>query len=211
MKSRIAELKSKIEAYKHYTMHDRENNFTPSAVLVPLLVKNDEFELLLNKRTNDLTHHKGEISFPGGRLEKTDDSYLACALRETEEEIGLPADRVEILGELDATPVISRYMIKPFVGIVPYPFEYVKNKDEVDKIFSVPIKDFMNPEVHSITVNRFLNLTVPIHYYHVAGEMVWGATGRIVTNLLEVCFDFVPEKYHDFVKEYGDPREQMDL
>ena len=91
-------------------------------------------------------HHKGQISFPGGACEPEDTGLLATALRETEEEIGVPLETVEVLGALDDFPTITSFVVTPFVGVIPYPFAYVLNEDEVDSVIEVPISFLLDPD-----------------------------------------------------------------
>ncbi len=193
---------------------DRLSNYTPkelpefmskqlkiSGVLVPILIESGELKLIVTKRAGNLKHHGGESSFPGGRMDDSDKTILDCALRETWEEIGLPADKIEIIGRLDETPVISGHRIEPFVGFIAEPYEFVKSEAEIDYIFSVPIDQLTDPENHTVRPSIYMDHEIAIHFYQVMGETIWGATGRIVTNLLDVCFDYQPPDYLKFLAE----------
>lgn len=158
----------------------------PAAVLVPLFVKEGEHHLLFTKRTDNLRNHPGQISFPGGRHDDTDESLLATALRETEEEIGLKREHVEVLGELDDMMTITQYRITPYVGVIPYPYQFQPNTMEIERIIEVPIKLFLEPQRLEIQQRAVFKNTVDVYYYHVADEPIWGATARIVKHLLEV-------------------------
>ena len=173
----------------------------PSAIVLPLFADDEQVHVLLTKRTQKVRHHKGQISFPGGRLED-EESLQDCALRETEEEIGVSTDNIRLLGRLDETPVISGYRITPFVGVIPYPSNLLLSEDEIDSVITTPLSDFLAPEVHSMDVKEYLGRPYSIHFYNVAGETVWGATGRIMAQFLKIAFDYVPHAYSDFLEEY---------
>lgn len=201
----IEEIRRTLKESQARDFPSMRDQFVPAAVLAPLLEEADGIKLLFTRRTKNLKHHSGEISFPGGRLDDSDQSMLDCALRETKEEIGLPSEQIEILGRLDETPVISGHLVTPFVGRIKPPFKYTPSPEEIDYIFTVNIKEFLNPAVHRMKINDFMDRKIPIHFYDVAGECVWGATGRIVTNLLSTCFDYRPPAYQAFLREHNDP------
>lgn len=178
---------------------------TQAGVLLPLLVRDGEVTVLLTKRSRDMKKHRGELSFPGGKRDPEDASLLACALRETQEEIGLPPELVEIAGRLDETPVLTHYRMTPYVGFVPYPFDFILNKDEIESLIFAPLSLLMDPARHRMTVNNWLERRIPIHFYELGGEVVWGATGRVLTQLLRICFDYVPPAYAAFLAQEHDP------
>jgi 8-oxo-dGTP pyrophosphatase MutT (NUDIX family) len=155
-----------------------------AAVLVPLYVDSGELWTLLTRRTESLPSHRGQVAFPGGGRETGEDPWHA-ALRESEEEIGLPPRAVLRLGELDEVGTPSGFRIVPCVGAIPGPFEPKANPDEIDEVFSVPVSALANPrlvEERDVLVNgqrRTLRL------YHVGRHLIWGVTARILQNLLE--------------------------
>jgi 8-oxo-dGTP pyrophosphatase MutT (NUDIX family) len=117
-----------------------DSEHTPSAVVLPLFYKNGEHWVLFIKRTVTVEHHKGQISFPGGRREPEDHSLLDTALRELNEEIGVPSTAVEILGELDdSITLTSNYIISTFVGVIPYPYKYILDPKEIAYLIEIPI------------------------------------------------------------------------
>ena len=200
----IQSIKISLEHYSASRWDDPNDIFTPSAVLIPLTLINGEIHLVFNKRSSNLLHHKGEVSFPGGRLDPEDDSLYACALRETHEEMGLSSDQIEIIGQLDETPVISNYKITPFVGIIPHLNSYNINKSEIEYTFTVALDTFFQPTIHRLEPRDFFDKTVVLHFYETNGETIWGATGRIVTNFLHVCFDYLPPEYRAYLKNSSD-------
>jgi 8-oxo-dGTP pyrophosphatase MutT (NUDIX family) len=159
----------------------------PAAVLVPIFLKEGEYHFLFTRRNDNLRQHPGQISFPGGRQDPTDKSLLETALREAEEEIGLQPKDVSILGELDDMMTSTQYRITPFVCKIPYPYDFVVNKDEIAYLIEVPIAKFLNPEIKEIKqFTVFKNNVIDVYYYHIGPEPVWGATARIVRHFLEI-------------------------
>lgn len=159
---------------------------TRAAVLVPLLPVDGAPHLLFTRRAHHLPHHRGEVSFPGGRLHPEDGTDLArTALRESQEEIGLDPADVTVLGALDDVETrASRFVITPFVGVVPYPYEWRPSPDEVDAIFTVPLAVLSAPATETSEMWDFGGRTIPIHAYRIGGQVIWGATHRITRSLL---------------------------
>jgi 8-oxo-dGTP pyrophosphatase MutT (NUDIX family) len=155
----------------------------PAAVLVPLLDRPEGLSVLLTRRADHLSHHAGQISFPGGRLEPFDTSAAAAALRETEEEIGLPASHVEIIGYLDNYITITGYSVTPVVGIVRPDFDMRIDETEVAEAFEVPLEYLLDPA----RVRRREKKLFGIHvaYYEIPyGEYnIWGATAGMLVAL----------------------------
>ncbi len=155
-----------------------------AAVLVPLHVQDGVLHAVFTERHHQLPRHAGEISFPGGRRDPEDSDLVATALRETHEELGLPVDAVEVIGALEPTPtVVSGYAIYPFVGLVPSGFRWIPNHSEVEAVIDLPLPAV----VAGYERRRILRRGVAIHTdaYVVDGHMIWGATARIVSDLLE--------------------------
>jgi 8-oxo-dGTP pyrophosphatase MutT (NUDIX family) len=166
-----------------------------AAVLVPLFEADGpagrEAALVLTKRPEHLPHHQGEIAFPGGSLEPAVDRTLAdAALRETEEEIGLPRAQVELVGELDGIATFaSRFTIAPFVGVLEHEPVLVPDPREVEEILEVPLSELLDPEAFREERWDFGRLEIPenersVYFYELPGETVWGATARILTGFL---------------------------
>ncbi|HPC82543.1 MAG TPA: CoA pyrophosphatase [Thermoanaerobaculaceae bacterium] len=158
---------------------------TRSAVLVPLYVAQSELWVLLTRRADSLPHHAGQIAFPGGACEEGDVDEVATALRETEEEIGIPAERVLVLGQLDDLATPTGFVISPVVGAVPYPFETRPAAGEVEAVLSVPFSFLANPEMveHQLLTHEGRQVVSPV--YHYRGHRVWGATARIIADLVQ--------------------------
>jgi 8-oxo-dGTP pyrophosphatase MutT (NUDIX family) len=128
-----------------FRLPGREGQTTPAAVLVPLVNRGEGLTLLLTQRSADLPDHPGQISFPGGRVEPADRSLAQAALREAMEEVGLPAERVDVLGELAPYETVTGYRVTPVVGWVEPPFALLPDPVEVADIFEVPLVFLLDP------------------------------------------------------------------
>lgn len=154
-----------------------------AAVLVPLFVDAGQLWVLLTKRADSLSHHRGQIAFPGGVIEPGEDPWTA-ALRESHEEIGLEPKKVLRLGRLNEAQTPSGYHITPCVGVVPFPVETRLNPDEIEEVFPVPISALANP---TMVEDRRINLDgvkKVMRVYHVGRRQIWGFTAKVLENLL---------------------------
>jgi 8-oxo-dGTP pyrophosphatase MutT (NUDIX family) len=161
----------------------RVHGRTDAAVLVPLFLDGGDLHAVFTKRRDDLRRHPGEISFPGGRRDEGESNLLATALREAEEEIGLPRDAVEILGALQPTPTIATgYAVYPFVGFIEPGMQWTLSAREVAEVLELPLRALRN----GYEKRRLVRRGIPIRTdtYVVDGHMIWGATARILSDLL---------------------------
>jgi 8-oxo-dGTP pyrophosphatase MutT (NUDIX family) len=157
---------------------------TDAAVLVPLYLDGGRIHAVFTKRREDMRRHPGEISFPGGRHDDTDPDLLATALREAEEEIGLPPAAVQVLGALQPTPTIATgYAIYPFVGLIEPGLAWTLSAREVAAVLELALDDLRE----GYGRRRLLRRGVPIRTdtYVVGDDLIWGATARILADLLE--------------------------
>jgi 8-oxo-dGTP pyrophosphatase MutT (NUDIX family) len=154
-----------------------------AAVLVPLYLDGGELVAVFTERRADLRRHAGEISFPGGRQDEPDEDLRVTALREAEEEIGLPREDVELVGALPPTGTfVTGYRIHPFVGVIEPGRRWVPQETEVAQVLELSLRDL----VAGHEMRRLIRKGVPVKMptYTVAGHLVWGATARIVEALL---------------------------
>ncbi len=154
-----------------------------AAVLVPLFATGDGVHAVFTRRREDLRRHAGEVSFPGGRRDAGDADLRATALREAEEEIGLPADGVEVIGALQPTStIVTGYAVHPFVGVIAPGLAWTPSEREVAEVLELRLADV----AAGYDRRRLVRRGVPIRTdtYAVAGELIWGATARIVADLL---------------------------
>jgi 8-oxo-dGTP pyrophosphatase MutT (NUDIX family) len=157
---------------------------TNAAVLVPLYEQDGEIHAVFTRRRDDLRRHPGEISFPGGRHEPGDANLVQTALRETDEEIGLAPAAVRIVGALRPTPTIATgYAIYPFVGVIEPGARWTLSPDEVASVLELTLTDLRD----GYGRRRLLRRGLPIRTdtFVVGDELIWGATARILQDLLE--------------------------
>ena len=166
-----------------------------AAVLIPIFDKQGQYNILFTRRTDKVKEHKGEISFPGGAYEDEDKALVDTALRECTEEIGLMADDIEVIGELDDTVSrTSNYIISAFVAFIPWPHQLKVDRYEVEEIIEVPIRELMDrdcfrEETEIVNGEEFI-----VHFYHNRGRVIWGATARILNQFLEIYAQVIEEK-----------------
>ena len=160
----------------------------PAAVLL-LLIDRAGPHVLFTKRTEGVSHHKGQFSFPGGIVETWDGSRLETALREAQEEIGLPPEAVEVIGTLDDTETrATSFVITPFVGLIREPVRYVPDGREIERVLEVPLAALLDPANFREEVEKRDGLAQPLYLYGYGGETIWGATARILKQFLDVVF-----------------------
>ena len=156
-----------------------------AAVLLPLVMR-DELTLLLTRRTAHLSTHSGQIALPGGKIDPTDADPTAAALRETFEEIGIPPERIEVLGTLPVYVTGTSFIVTPVVGLVQPGFELVPNPDEVDDVFEVPLSFLMNPlhhRKHAFDFEGVVREWYSMPYQDGDQErFIWGATAGMLRN-----------------------------
>ncbi|MGQ0603197.1 MAG: CoA pyrophosphatase [Anaerolineales bacterium] len=171
----------------------------PAAVLVPLFQTNNEWHVLLTQRTNTMTSHSGQVAFPGGRADPGDASPIETALRETEEEIGLPRERVTVIGQLDELLTVTQYRVTPIVGLIPWPTTFTPSPIEIDSIFGVPLRWLADPVNLTKTLREpFISgPPVPVYHFYFGEYDIWGATARMLLNLLEVVAPLLSQPQAD--------------
>jgi 8-oxo-dGTP pyrophosphatase MutT (NUDIX family) len=157
----------------------------PAAVLIPLYVKEKILWTLFTKRTETVEHHKGQISFPGGGQHPEDPNLWVTAIRETEEEIGVPREGVRLLGALPKMVTVTDFEVSPFVGAIPYPVAFRPHAAEVEAIIEVPLPYLLDPMVVEERTVKWKGRDVPTLVYHYRGHAIWGATARILADFLE--------------------------
>jgi len=169
-------------------------NFTHAAVLIPIFAEDDEIKFILTKRTDSLQKHKGEISFPGGRIDRRDRNLEETALRETDEEIGVKREKIKVVGRLDDLFTMTKYIITPFIGIIPEQVECHSNSREVSEILYVTLDVFLNEELFSEKDWPQKGFYFPVYYYYWNNYEIWGATAYIINQFAEIVFEFQPSK-----------------
>ena len=166
-----------------------------SAVLLPIYYKQGQYYILFTKRTETVQNHKGQISFPGGAYQDGDRTLVNTTLRECAEEIGLMTDKVEVLGELDDIATLtSGYIISPFVALIPWPYQFKVDREEVEEIIEVSISVLMDKGCWHEETEIIDGETVTSHFYHYQGEVIWGATARILNQFLDIFAQVMRDK-----------------
>lgn len=161
-----------------------QEGFQQAAVLIPFICRSSELYVLFTRRTEQVRHHKGQISFPGGSSDESDENLVHTALRETHEELGIK--EVEILGLLDDIVTISQYIVTPVVGVVNEDSMLTKNFNlkEIEYVLEVPLAHLADPEFFSLKPREWRGMTFEVPFFDYRGEIIWGATGRILVDLL---------------------------
>jgi 8-oxo-dGTP pyrophosphatase MutT (NUDIX family) len=157
----------------------------PAAVLVPLFVREKALWTLFTKRTETVEHHKGQISFPGGGQHPEDANLWVTAIRETEEEIGVPREGVRLLGALPKMVTVTDFEVSPFVGAIPYPVSFRPHAGEVESIIEIPVPYLLDPMAVEERTVKWKGRDLPTLVFHYRGHAIWGATARILADLLE--------------------------
>jgi len=156
------------------------------AVVIPIFERENKLYMLFTKRTEELRTHKGQISFPGGKIDEDDSSLLQCALREAHEEIGILPEKFSLLGELNQTKTnSSNILLSSFVAKLEYPFEIIRNEQEVDEIIEVPFDALCETDKWERKVVRVDGEEVGTWFFHYNNRIIWGATAQLVKQLLE--------------------------
>lgn len=158
----------------------------PAGVLAPIFFVDDNPHLLFTQRTLTVRDHRGQISFPGGVRSPGDPHLLATALRETQEEIGLDPGNIEVLGSLKPVATVTGYWISAFVGLIPYPYEFHLNSREVKRLLLLPLAGFCEPRRWSAGDYTYNDTTtIPVCYWKHRRTVIWGATARLLLDLLQ--------------------------
>ena len=160
--------------------------FTPAAVLILISEIDKTLCVTLTKRSSKLKNHPSQISFPGGKRDEADKSLEETALRETQEEIGLPANLVEVIGHLPDHKTVTGFQVKPYVGLVGKDFELKINFDEVEEVFTVPLNHIINLNNFIIESREWQNKTRFYYTVPYGPHYIWGATARIARSLAEI-------------------------
>jgi len=161
---------------------------TPAAILILIHDWDGEAHILFTERTHQVEHHKGQISFPGGTCDDSDDCAETTALRETAEEIGVQPEDVEIIGQLDDMLTVSNFLVTPYVGVLrtnsEYPFTI--NHHEVVDLVQVPLSHLLDDRNMELEVRKLKGKQVLVPAYTYESHRIWGATARMLHQLLEL-------------------------
>ncbi|MFB6255447.1 MAG: CoA pyrophosphatase [Haloplanus sp.] len=179
-----------LSALAHHTPRSIDDAEREAAVVAPVVDRHGGDALLFTKRADHLGQHPGQMSFPGGGREPGDEGLEATARREANEEIGLRPGEIEMVGRLDDISTVSDYSVRPFVSRVP-DREYVPDEREVAEIAVLPVDELTDLDNYdSEHRDHPYYGEIRLHFFRVGGYIVWGATGRMLVQLLELTTDW---------------------
>jgi len=188
-------LKSTPPAFSVYGEDDsaRESAaVTLAAVLIPIVAHPEGLTVLFTQRNSQLRSHSGQISFPGGRAEPEDPTPEFTALREAGEEIGLAAERVEILARLPDYLTRTGYRVTPVVGVLSPPLELAPDRREVEEVFEVPLEFLLDPRNHQRHTRELQGRSVGFYAMEYESRTIWGATAGMIVNLYRQLYRMAP-------------------
>jgi 8-oxo-dGTP pyrophosphatase MutT (NUDIX family) len=168
-------------------MYSREQleGFQRAAVLIPMFEHENQWHILLTLRSDSLEAHRGQVAFPGGGYEKPDNNLCDTALREMHEEIGVKPEDVLVFGHLGDMPVVTGYLVRPFVGQIPWPHPFDLASEEVQSIFSIPIAWLADPKNRHHQFRSYAGREFPVVFFEqYDGYQLWGASAEMTLALL---------------------------
>lgn len=179
----MAEIRSRLSAWTRRPPADPRSGLRRAAVLVPLFVQEKALRVVFTLRTESLEHHRGQISFPGGAEEPEDATLYHTALREADEELGIRPEDAVPLGRLSPIVTVTDFYVEPFVVALPWPYEWKPQESEIAEVIEAPVAELMRPEI--LERRKFEGREEPVLFYHHGRHVIWGATARILSELLE--------------------------
>jgi len=160
-----------------------DTNLIPSAVLIPLVERQGHVYVMLTQRSSLLRHHPSQISFPGGKSERSDHNLQATALRETCEEIGIGAKQIQVFGQLPSHPTVTGFRVTPFIAFVDNDYQANVNPGEVAELFELPLRDVLINNSHfNLSIMRNSH-QYPVYFKPTQGRPIWGVTAAILEQL----------------------------
>ena len=154
-----------------------------AGVLVPLFVRDARLWIVFTRRTESVEHHRGQISFPGGGEEPEDATLWETALRESEEELGIRPEDAVALGRLSPLTTVTDFYVEPYVAAIPQPYVFRPAEAEIAAVLEVPVPALQNPAI--LEKRKLPGREEPVLFYHYGEQVIWGATARMVAELLE--------------------------
>ena len=181
------EIRDRLLSPLHVPGVEKHACYRRAAVLIPLICKDDTWQILFTRRSDTVHDHKGQVSFPGGAVDPKDLNPIEAALREANEEIGLMSDNVCVLGKMNDFPTISRYLVTPVVGRIQKPFEMRLSPGEVSRVFAIPIKWLVNRS--NWEEKPYQTSSGEVHrvkfFKEYDGEILWGITAHLTVMFLK--------------------------
>ncbi|WP_372971326.1 NUDIX hydrolase [Marinobacter sp.] len=164
-------------------------DYPEAAVLVPVTDNHDNPEIIFTLRSENLSTHRGQVSFPGGRRDPEDESLAATALRETHEEIDLPPEQVQLIAPLSQVMSLHQILVTPYVGVIPGDHPLTANPAEIESIFRVPVEFFLEDKRHRTDPLNFLNNTFYVPCYRWGRYQIWGLSAVVLVDFLNAVYD----------------------
>jgi 8-oxo-dGTP pyrophosphatase MutT (NUDIX family) len=186
MDPRFGQLSEALQQHPGRQLHLPGLVLRDSAVLAPFVVRGEDPRLLFTLRPAHFRRHAGQVSFPGGVRDPEDPTTLHTALRELQEELGVPEQAVQVLGMLDEIPTTSEFRVVPYVGLLDPSVELRPDAGEIAELLEVPVSDLLVPGVRRTEKRFFRGAEHDVYFYDVGRHTIWGATARILSNLLGV-------------------------
>jgi 8-oxo-dGTP pyrophosphatase MutT (NUDIX family) len=171
-----------IDRWPRYVRERILQSLQPAGVLIPVLDRPGQLSVLLTQRSAELKHHAAQVSFPGGRMEADDADVVHAALRETHEEVGIPADEIAVIGYLDPMPTVTGYAVTPVVGVVSADVPLRLDRTEVEYAFEVPLPFLLDENNQRAAERQYQGRTVPTVEFHYKNERIWGATAHMLVE-----------------------------
>lgn len=200
--NRIDQLMSRLQQHAPRAI---DAELPEAGILVPLTRNDDNPEIILTRRAQHLSTHKGQVAFPGGKFDLEDGTLLTTALRETHEEIGVAPQKVDVLGQLSQVVSLHGIRVTPYVGLVDADVDLQPNLAELDSIFKVPVNYIMDaePKRRDRMTYKGMALSVPSYDYAYEGEQyeIWGLSAIVMVELLNVAFDANITIFEDYEKD----------
>jgi 8-oxo-dGTP pyrophosphatase MutT (NUDIX family) len=178
----MAEVRARLAARERVGLEPSEGQ-RRAGVLVPLYVRDGSLWVLLTKRTESVERHRGQIAFPGGGEEDDDGTLYRTALREADEEIGVSPSDVRYLGALSALATVTDYYVEPYVAAIPHPYPFRLQESEIAELVEVPVAALLDPK--ALETRAFPEREEPVLFYHYGEQVIWGATARMLKELLD--------------------------
>ena len=186
MDPRFAQLTRALQQHPGRQLNLPGLELRDSAVLAPFILRGAEPRLLFTLRPEHLRRHAGQISFPGGARDPEDPTPLHTALREMREELGVPPESVEVLGMLDEMVTTSEFRVVPYVGLLDPSVELHPDAGEIAELLEIPVSDLVVPGLRRTEKRFYRGAERDVYFYDVGRHTIWGATARILSNLLAV-------------------------
>jgi len=186
MDARFAELSRALQQHPGRQLNLPGLELRDSAVLAPFILRGAEPRLLFTLRPTHLRRHAGQVSFPGGARDPDDSTPLHTALREVREELGVAPESVEILGMLDEMVTTSEFRVVPYVGLLDPSAELHPDAGEIAELLEIPVSDLLVPGLRRTEKRFYRGAERDVYFYDVGRHTIWGATARILSNLLSV-------------------------